>query len=357
MKIVTILGTRPEIIRLSLIIKKLDQVSDHIVIHTGQNFDKNLSDIFFKELDIRKPDYFLKASGSFGKQIGEILSRSEELLIKLKPDKFLVLGDTNSGLASIIAKRLGIKVFHMEAGNRCYSDLVPEEINRRIIDHSSDILLPYTQNSKNNLTKEGISQSRIIVTGNPIKEVLDHYQKKISSSQVLKKLKLKSKEYFLVTLHRAENVDDLLRLRNFINAFNLLVKNYQIPLIWSLHPRTRQKIDNNKAEFKLEKDILCIDPVGLFDFVTLEKNARCVLSDSGTVQEECCIFKIPNVTLRDVTERPETLEVGSAVLSGSKPEQILKCVKKVLSKPANWQPPAEYLKTDVSETVVKLLTS
>ncbi len=241
MKIMTILGTRPEIIRLSLIIKELDAHSTHILVHTGQNYDPTLKDIFLDGLGVRRPDYYLDARGSFGEQVGIILKQSETVMQKEEPDRLLILGDTNSGLAAIVAKRFGIPVFHMEAGNRCYDDRVPEEVNRRIIDHSSDILMPYTQRSRENLLAEGIPSRRIYVTGNPIKEVIDHFAAKIETATALHDLELKKQQYFLVTLHRAENVDIPDRLQKFMTALSDLNKKYRQPVICSLHPRTRQK--------------------------------------------------------------------------------------------------------------------
>jgi UDP-N-acetylglucosamine 2-epimerase (non-hydrolysing) len=354
MKILTVLGTRPEIIRLSIIIKKLDQACQHILINTEQNFDPNLNDIFFNQMGVRKPDKFLEAKGLFGEQMGIILTKIEKIILEEKPDKFLVLGDTNSSLAAIVAKRLGVPVYHMEAGNRCYDDQVPEEINRRIIDHSSDVLLPYTERSRQNLLKEGISGNRIYVTGNPILEVIHHYHQQIMDSEILKKLKLEPGNYFLVTLHRAENVDSEQRLRQFASALEQIQKKYCSPIIVSTHPRTRNRL----KKFGIAPNnplIHFMEPFGFFDFISLEKQARCVLSDSGTVQEECCIFKVPNVTLRDVTERPETIECGSNILAGSDPNSILRCLEVVLLKIPNWNPPAEYLAENVSDKVVRIL--
>lgn len=355
MKVMTILGTRPEIIRLSRIIEKLDSHCTHILVHTGQNFDKNLSDIFFEDLKVRKPDYFLSVKGTTaGEQIAQILTETEKVMEKEQPDKVLILGDTNSSLSAIIAKRLRIPVVHMEAGNRCYDDRVPEEVNRRIIDHSSDLLLPYTERSRANLIREGISPERILVTGNPILEVISHYEDQINRSDILKNLKIKKQKYVLVTLHRAENVDLEHRLREFIRAFTTISRQYGVPVICSLHPRTRDKI----RHFNIDVDQDAIrfnEPFGFFDFIRLERDALCVLSDSGTVQEECCIFHVPNVTIRDVTERPETLECGSNILSGADHETILKCVQIVMSQSLTWAVPPEYLKQDVSSTIVKIV--
>jgi len=355
MKIMTVLGTRPEIIRLSRVMAKLDKLCDHVLVHTGQNFDPSLSDIFFSELKVRQPDHYLGIKGNtFGRQIGQMLEKVDAVLAKEKPDRLLVLGDTNSGLSAVLAKRRGIPVFHMEAGNRCYDDRVPEEVNRRVIDHASDVLLPYTERSRQNLLKEGIDGQRIFVTGNPILEVINHYEPGIAKSQIHKKLGLKKKKYFLATLHRAENVDLKPRLQNLLNALDHVQKEYELPVILSLHPHTRQKIEQFAVKMS-NPGIRFIDPPGFFSFISLERNAFCVLSDSGTVQEECCIFKVPSVTLRDVTERPETVECGSNVLSGAEPGSVLRCVQAVLSSPPEWSPPEEYLRTDVSSTVVKII--
>lgn len=355
MKIMTILGTRPEIIRLSRVIAHLDDLCEHILVHTGQNYDPNLNDIFFQQMGVRAPDIYLGAKGSFGQQIATILARSEEIMLSEKPDKFLVLGDTNSALAAFVAKRLGIPVYHMEAGNRCYDDRVPEEVNRRVIDHSSDILMPYTERSRQNLLREGIPGRQIYVTGNPILEVIQHHAEQIKISNALKSLNIESNNYFLVTLHRAENVDTELRLRQFATALEQIQKRYQLPIIVSTHPRTRSRFE--AFGISLENPLIrFMEPFGFFDFVHLEQQAKCVLSDSGTVQEECSIFKVPNVTLRDVTERPETIECGSNILSGADPATILQCIDVVLSKAPSWNPPIEYLAENVSQTVIRILT-
>jgi UDP-N-acetylglucosamine 2-epimerase (non-hydrolysing) len=356
LKVATVLGTRPEVIRLSRVIKKLDANCDHVLVHTGQNFDPNLSDIFFQELGVRLPNYYIgvKAS-SFSEQIGKILVNCEQIFREEKPDKLLILGDTNSGISAIVAKRLGIPVYHMEAGNRCYDDRVPEETNRRIIDHSSDILLPYTERSRANLLREGIPGERIFVTGNPIAEIMQYYSAEIDSSDVFVRLGIEKGAYFLATMHRAENVDDETRLRSLTQALKRITDEYGMKVICSTHPRTRDRmqrygisVDDSMVQF--------LSPFGFFDFIALEKNAFCVLSDSGTVQEECCILKVPNVTIRDVTERPETIECGSNILSGADSEMILQCVQYVLTEGTNWSIPQEYLNDHVSATVLKILT-
>ena len=354
MKILTILGTRPEIIRLCRIIPKLDTLCDQVLVHTGQNYDFNLNDIFFQQLGVREPDYYLGAKGSFGEQVGTILAQSERVMLKEKPDRFLVLGDTNSGLATIMAKRLGIPVYHMEAGNRCYDDRVPEEVNRRIIDHSSDVLLPYTERSRQNLLREGIPGERIYVTGNPIYEVIRHYDPQIRQSMILADLALPAGGYFLVTMHRAENVDVEGRLRGLTTALDRLQREYGVPVIVSTHPHTRARMQGFGVALNNDQ-IRFLPPFGFFEFITLERNALCVLSDSGTVQEECAIFGVANVTIRDVTERPETLECGSNILSGADPDTVVHCVHTVLGLKGKWIAPREYLVENVSDTVIKIL--
>jgi UDP-N-acetylglucosamine 2-epimerase (non-hydrolysing) len=354
MKVLTILGTRPEIIRLSRVIERLDATCRrHVLVHTGQNYAESLSDVFFDELRVREPDAYLGIrEASFGAQIGAIIGQAEQVLVAERPDRLLILGDTNSGLAAIPAKRLGIPVFHMEAGNRCYDDRVPEEVNRRIIDHSSDVLMPYTERSRANLVREGFASDRIYVIGNPIYEVLNYYSEEIGRSDALSRLGLNRGKYFLATLHREENVDLPERLGDFMTALGELAREYQLPVICSVHPRTRDRIGRSRLT---SGELALHEPFGFFDFVSLEQNAYCVLSDSGTVQEECCIFGTPNVTLRDVTERPETLEAGSNILTGSDPSSILRAVRTVVTGAANWRIPPEYQVADVSSTVVKIV--
>ncbi len=351
----TIFGTRPEIIRLSPVLKILDQYCEHITVHTGQNYHESLSDIFIKDLEVRPPDiHFGIKSGNFGEQAGQILIKANEALDLHKPDKVLILGDTNSALSAIAAARQGIPVFHMEAGNRCFDNRVPEEINRRIIDHSSSILLPYTEQSKENLVREGIERERIFVTGNPIKEVLDIFSEKINESKALKKFEVSEFDYFLVTLHRSENVDQAERFSKILKGFAEVVEKFDKKMLISVHPRTAEKL----AKFGLKVDsdkIRLLEPLGFFDFVKLEKNALAVLTDSGTVQEECAIFGVPNVTVRDVTERPETVECGSNILSGAETDSILQAVEIAISQPVNWKPPKEYLAENVAQIVSKIV--
>jgi len=354
-KVLTILGTRPEIIRLSLVIEKLDRLCEHVLVHTGQNYDVNLKDVFFEQLGVRQPNHFLGVRGNtFGEQIGKIIATSEKIFLSEKPDRLLVLGDTNSGLAAVVAKRLGIPVYHMEAGNRCFDDRVPEEVNRRIIDHSSDVLLPYTERSRQNLLKEGILGERIYVTGNPIYEVIQHYDAQICQSVILSDLDLKSGQFLLVTMHRAENVDIESRLRDLTGVLDELQRDYGVPVIVSTHPHARVRMEQFGIGFKNDA-VRFLPPFGFFEFITLERNALCVLTDSGTVQEECAIFTVPNVTLREVTERPETIECGSNILSGTEPETVKRCVKVALERQGQWNAPSEYLVSNVSDAVIKIV--
>lgn len=355
MRIMTILGTRPEIIRLSRVIELLDLYAEHLLVHTGQNYDDRLNGLFFRELAVRKPDFFLdvKAEG-FGEQVGKILARMEPLLLEHRPDRVLILGDTNSGLSAMVARRLGIPVYHMEAGNRCFDFHVPEEANRKIIDHVSSVLMPYTNRSRENLLREGIRSEKIYVTGNPIKEVIDHHQDAIRASRALSELGLQPKKYFLVTMHRAENVDVESRLRNLVEALALLHQEYDYPVVCSLHPRTRSRVGRYDINLP-HSGVTFAEPFGFFDFVHLEESAFCLLTDSGTVQEEGCILGIPNVTIRDCTERPETLECGSNVLAGCEPDAILRAVKLVTEQSRTWQPPVEYLATNVAATACRIV--
>jgi len=355
MKILTILGTRPEIIRMSRIIESIDKFSDHILLHTGQNYDESLSDIFFKEMRVRNPNYHLGIkSSSFGEQVSEIIYKTEKIIKEEKPDKIIVLGDTNSSLSVISAKRMGIPIYHLEAGNRCYDDRVPEEINRRIIDHTSDVLLPYTERSKINLMQEGIKQDRIFVIGNPINEVIKYYSKDINNSKILNNLDIKKGNYFLITMHRSENVDIENRLISITKSLEAIEEEYGLPIICSLHPHTKDKMEKFGIEFN-KNNIYYYKPFGFFDFIGLEKNSLGVLTDSGTVQEECCILKVPTVTIRDVTERPETLECGSNILSGVEKNNILNSLNIALSSPKKWDPPWEYSANNVSNTVAKIV--
>jgi UDP-N-acetylglucosamine 2-epimerase (non-hydrolysing) len=360
LKVITVMGTRPEYIRLCKIIAKLDKVCDkHILVETGQSYDFNMAGAFITELGIRSEDYNMGAgvhAENPAEQIAGISKFIYRILDKEKPDRMLILGDTNSVKEPAYwAKRMGVRVYHMEAGNRCFDDRVPEEVNRRVIDTCSDILLPYTQNAKQNLLREGYPSSRILVTGNPIYEVI----KGIDTTFHPCNFSIDIKKYFLVTLHRAENVSNPERLGAALDALVQLWEAYKLPIIFSCHPNTRAKIealeDYNSLHIKRYPEIIIHEPFGLSNFLILERNALCVLSDSGTVQEECCIFGVPCVTLRDQTERQETLECGSNILAGVKPESVLRCVKTALSF-NKWTPPSEYMDENVSEKVVRIVT-
>jgi UDP-N-acetylglucosamine 2-epimerase (non-hydrolysing) len=355
MKVLTVLGTRPEIIRLSRVIERLDRRCDLTLVHTGQNFDHSLSDVFFDQLGVRAPDRYLGIEGDgFADRVGRILAGIDPVLTEIEPDRLLVLGDTDSGLSAYVAKRRGVPVYHMEAGNRCFDDSVPEEVNRRVIDHSSDVLMPYTNRSRDNLLREGVHPSRILVTGNPIKEVMDSHEDGIAASGALEDLGVERGGYLLLTVHRQETVDVEKRLRSLLKGATEGARELGIPLVFSVHPRTRSRLD----EFGLSVDedpIRPYEPFGFFDFVALERNARCVLTDSGTVQEECCIMGVPTVTVRDCTERPETIECGSNVLSGVEPEGIRRCLDLMLDESRRWEAPPEYLIDDVSATVASIV--
>ncbi len=355
MKVLTVVGTRPEIIRLSRVIPLLDEACTHCLVHTGQNYDPNLSDVFFRELGVRAPDEHLHVGGSSAAaQIGELFTKIGEVFERHRPDRVLILGDTNSGLAALVAARLGIPVYHMEAGNRCYDDRVPEEINRRVIDHSSSVLMPYTVRSKENLVREGIERERIFITGNPIGEVLAHYAPNIDASDALSRFDVRPGGYFLLTMHRAENVDEPARLARLVDAVVGVSREFALPVLFSVHPRTAHRLRG--AGLLPDPDhVRLLDPLGFFDFVRLEREARAVMSDSGTVQEECAIFRVPNVTIRDVTERPETLECGSNILSGAEPDAVVRAMRLVLSQTPDWQAPPEYEASHVARTVVKLV--
>jgi UDP-N-acetylglucosamine 2-epimerase (non-hydrolysing) len=352
-KILTILGTRPEIIRLSCIIPKLDAACEHYVLHTGQNYDPNLNEIFFQELELRHPNKIIDSkSASFGEQLGKIFTGVEQAINEFNPTRVLVLGDTNSGLSAFVAERFNIPVYHMEAGNRCNDLKVPEEKNRKVIDAISTYNLPYTELSRQNLLREGVPNNRIAVTGNPIKEVIDKYQSKISQSSILAKLNLEPNKYIIVTAHRAENVDDDHRLKSIFAALQEIAKEYKI--VFSCHPRTRDKIQ----KFNVNTDnIIILEPFGFFDFVNLEQNSFMAISDSGTVQEEMCLFKIPTVTIRDTTERPETVWCGSNVISGLDKDNIVACFNRMKSADRNWKVPVEYDQNNVSDVVVNILLS
>jgi UDP-N-acetylglucosamine 2-epimerase (non-hydrolysing) len=350
MKILTLVGTRPELIRLCIIIEKLDHLVDHILVYTNQNYDPNLSTIFFEELGIRKPDYYFKnEANSTDEFLSESFSEFSSVLDIEKPDKVLVLGDTNSGLLAMLSAKRGIPVYHMEAGNRCFDERVPEETNRRIIDSFSKYNLPYTENSKQNLFNEGYHKNYVFKTGNPIYEVLRKFSDKIYHSNILEKLNIEKRSFILVTAHRAENVDDKDSLNNIVRAINFIAKDYKV--IFSVHPRTRSKL----YSFEFLDNVILSEPFGFFDFVHLEQTAKLVISDSGTVQEECCIYGVPSITIRKSTERQETVECGSNVLTDTEFGCILRAFDAVCLRDYKWAVPQDYLINDVSDIVVNIL--
>ena len=370
MKVLTILGTRPEIIRLSRVIPALDESCEHHIAHTGQNFDARLSDIFFDELGIRQPDYFFRTRvDTVATQVGHILAEAEGLLERLLPDRLLVLGDTNSALSAFIAKRMGIPVYHLEAGNRCYDDRVPEEVNRRVIDHCSDVLMPYTERSRVNLLDEGIHGTRILVTGNPINEVLTHYRPQTAASDVHTRLRLTPRRYVLATFHRAENVDIPDRLLRILEGLHAAAAALEMPVVCSLHPRTRARLEqqfgaryatalgNGDAAggARVRDGVVPLDPLGFFDFVALERDAYAVVTDSGTVQEECCIMGVPAITIRDTTERPETVECGSNILAGVDPALLVTLLTTRCEARGWWTVPAEYRAQHVAATAANIV--
>ncbi|MGG1518503.1 UDP-N-acetylglucosamine 2-epimerase (non-hydrolyzing) [Paenibacillus oryzisoli] len=356
MKIMTVLGTRPEIIRLSLVIAKLDLLADsHILVHSGQNYDRSLSDVFFDEMGIRPPDVHIRLDAStIGEQIAQMFVEVEKVILREKPDRMLVLGDTNSALTALIGERHGIPVYHMEAGNRCYDTRVPEEINRKAIDAISTCNMPYTPGARENLLRDGVPAQRIWMTGNPIYEVMEHYKGKALASRILEELGLQAKGYILVTTHRAENVDHEDRLRQIIEGLGLVAQDTGLPVICSTHPRTKDRL--NKLGIAAANPLIrFLSPFGFFDFLKLQQEAACVITDSGTVQEESCILGVPAVTIRQSTERPETLLCGSNLLSGLEPQRIAACVKLMMQSQHTWTHPEGYLDPRVSSKVVNIV--
>lgn len=356
MKLVTVIGTRPEIIRLACIIREADKYFDHVLVHTGQNWDKRLSDIFFEELGIRKPDHFLNVVGeNLGETMGNIIAKSYTLFSEIKPDCLLILGDTNSALSAISAKRLKIPIFHMEAGNRCYDQNVPEEINRKIVDHISDINLPYSENSRKYLIKEGIRGDHIFVTGSPLHEILEYYMPQIQSSTVLNRLNLDRGKYILLTCHREENLDIESNFLELLKTLDAICVEFRMPVIFSTHPRTRKKLEG----IELNDLILSIEPFGFFDFVFLEMNAFCVLSDSGSLSEESAMLNFPAISFRTSTERPEALDKGNIILGNIKSQYVIDSMKMAVSlfdKNKNVKP-FDYCDKNVSEKVLKIIQS
>lgn len=359
MKLMTILGTRPEIIRLSAVIRCADRYFDHILVHTGQNWDKRLNDIFFEELQLRKPDYYLNAVGAhLGETMGNIIARSYEVIQKERPDAVLVLGDTNSALSSISAKRLKVPIFHMEAGNRCWDWNVPEMINRKIVDHISDINLPYTEHSRRYLLSEGLDGKTIFVTGSPMREVLRDAANGINESRVLETLGLSPRKYLLLSAHREENIDNQENFFSLMNAVNRIAERYQMPVIYSMHPRSKKYIV--QRGFQFHPLVRSMEPFGYFDYNQLQKNSFCVLSDSGTLSEESAILGFPGVLLRTSTERPEVLDKGTVVIGGIRGEDVERAITLAVSMSENGEETVmaeDYADTNVSVKVIKLIES
>jgi len=360
MKVMTVLGTRPEIIRLSAVIKACDKYFEHILVHTGQNWDYTLNEIFFKDLELRKPDFYLDAVGeNLGETIGNIIAKSFKLFGEVKPDALLILGDTNSALSAIAAKRLKIPIFHMEAGNRCFDQNVPEEINRKIVDHISDINLPYTEHSRRYLLSEGIRKEHIFVTGSPMPEVLNNCSDSIEGSDVLTELKLENGKYILVSAHREENIDIEDNFMHLVNSLNSVAEEFKIPIIYSTHPRSWKRIEEKKIEFNpLVKKL---KPFGFIDYNKLQQNAFCVLSDSGTLSEESAILNFPAVLIRTSTERPEVLDKGSIIIGGIKYDEVVQAVYSAVELFGAMDNinilPVDYQDTNVSMKVVKIIQS
>jgi len=362
LKLVTVVGTRPEIIRLSRVIAKLDKEKaiEHTLVHTGQNYDYELNEIFFNDLDMRKPDYFLNAAGTNAiSTIGQILINIDPILETVNPEALLVLGDTNSCLCALPAKRRKIPVFHMEAGNRCFDQRVPEEINRKIVDHISDINLTYSDIAREYLLREGIPSDRIIKTGSPMYEVLHYYNDKIINSHVLDELQIKSNEYFLVSYHREENVDSVQNFEGFVNILNEIASSYKLPIIVSTHPRTQKMIDLKKPHFN--QKIRFLKPLGFTDYVNLQINAKTVLSDSGTISEESSILNFPALNLREAHERPEAMEETSVLMVGLNKERVLQALsiieKQERGEKRNLRLVNDYSMPNVSEKVVRIIIS
>lgn len=357
-KLVTVLGTRPEIIRLAEIIKLADDNFEHILIHTGQNYDYSLNEIFFKDLGLRKPDFFLNVAGNhLGETIGNVISKSYEVFKEVNPDALLVLGDTNSVLCTISAKRLKIPIFHMESGNRCFDQNVPEEINRKISDHISDINLTYTEHSRRYLLSEGFRKDHVFVTGSPLFEVLTKNIQNIENSDILQKLNLKKNNFIVVSAHREENVDLGDNFLYLAQSLNAVAEKFNMPIIFSTHPRTKKQIENKNIHF--HELVINMPPFGFFDYVHLQQNSFCVLSDSGTISEESAMIKFPAVSIRTSTERPEAIDAGSIVLGGIKKNQVLNAINVCLKtyNANNLALPWEYQIKDVSSRVIRTIQS
>lgn len=357
--IVTVVGTRPEIIRLSRVITKLDEAFNHIFVHTGQNYDPMLNDIFFEELKVRKPDYFLDVdTSSLGAVMGDTLKKIEEVFLRHRPDGLVILGDTNSAITALIAKRMHIPIYHLEAGNRSFDENVPEETNRRMVDHVADFNLAYTEHARRNLLAEGLHPRQVAVTGSPMQEVLNHYRTEIADSEIVKSLNLMPQQYFLVSAHREENVDDPSRLSELLETLKAIHAEWNMPVLVSTHPRTRKRLEALQS-YTPSSGVIFHEPFGFFDYVNLQENAFAVISDSGTVSEEASILGFPAVTIRDSMERPEALEVGGVVLVGLSMGNVLAGVREVVKNRNNSQIklPIGYEVSDFSLRVLRFILS
>lgn len=360
LKVLTVIGTRPEIIRLSRVMARLDDNCEHVIAHTGQNYDYELNEIFFQDLEVRKPDHFLNAAGSNAAEtIGNVIIAVDRVLTTEKPDAVLILGDTNSCLAAIPAKRRKIPIFHMEAGNRCFDQRVPEETNRKIVDHISDVNMPYSDIAREYLLREGLPADRVIKTGSPMFEVLHHYMKGIEGSDVLKRLNLTEGKYFVVSAHREENIDSEVNFNKLMTTLNNIAETYNEPIIVSAHPRTKKKID--EKEIKLNEKIQLMKPLGFKDYVHLQKYSRAVLSDSGTITEESSILNFPALNIREAHERPEGSEEGAVMMAGLDSDRILQCLKVLESQlrgeKRSLRLVADYSMPNVSDKVVRIIHS
>jgi len=356
LKVMTIVGTRPEIIRLSRLVPKLDKYTNHVFVHTGQNDDPQLNEVFFRDLELRQPDYYLGVdTSSMGSTMGDTLKKSEELLVKEKPDAVMILGDTNSAIAAIVAERMHIPVYHMEAGNRSFDANVPEELNRKMVDHVSSFNLPYNEYSLRNLIAEGINPRFICVTGSPVLEVYDHYKEKVSSSKVLHQLGLKEQSYFLVSVHRQENVDQKSRLEEVIKCLKAIRDKWGVPVLVSTHPRTKRRLEEHGLD--LVDGVTFHAPFGYLDYNQLQLKAKCVISDSGTISEESAILGFPAVSLRDSIERPESLDAGSMILSGLDSENLISSIELSTGEKHESRTPAGYDSSNFSNVVLKFLFS
>lgn len=356
LKVMTIVGTRPELIRLSEIIKKADLYFEHIFVHTGQNYDSRLNDIFYNDLELRQPDRYLDVAGkNLGETLGNIISKSYEAMLSEKPDALLILGDTNSALSAISAKRLKIPIFHMEAGNRCFDENLPEETNRRIVDHISDVNMPYTEHARRYLIAEGVRKEHIYVTGSPMREIIRANEQKIAQSHVLEELGLKEKHYIILSAHREENIDNETNFGSLMNAVNGMAETYQMPVIYSMHPRSAKIIA--QREFSFHPLVREMPPFAFSDYSCLMRHAFCVVSDSGTMPEEASISKFPSVCIRTSTERPEALEKGGFIIGGIERDSILQAVDMAVRMPRQEEETPDYMDVNVSDKVMKIIQS